>query len=271
MASLLLDLPPELKWLIFDELLEPLSHGRHSAREPYALSCEWPSHPDLSNFFALAATSSKLRTEASSYFEHRFLPKTTFYFDNMPSLYSFYQAVATFKPDYLKSARFSLRHRCHLLCTGSWGAANKSVRRFMMHNNPKFDWMQLLSNFLDGQRTENEGRYDWDGADGVHLEVERKGRATIDTIQLPENNGLKFTHREIRGLKASEYWELTGSLGSLEWSGYDREVEEKLYAKAISKTLNSSQADTKYVNAVETLLSLLLKSDAWDGVSRTIV
>ena len=257
--SPLLDLPRDIKWLVFDVFLLTYTI-RPTDMDIYALPHQWPEQPDLSIYLALVATCKELRDEVTSYFEERCLPKMTFYFDSLPSLFGFYSVVKTSKPDYLK-IRFSLRNRCAMLTPPCLSWSNGATLDFMYHTMSNFDHGDLYENRPHDNMPKAEGWHDWSSvSSGVWIHVHRRGNIIIDTVLAPEDDGLKLTSREIRGPGApSMYWEMTGILDRLDWSKYDDDMVGRRYLDVLSNSAEEFESTPgwSYQNCMEVLVKEL--------------
>ncbi|KAK3711712.1 hypothetical protein LTR37_009489 [Vermiconidia calcicola] len=151
----LLDLPRDVKWMIFDYFLPDVT-ARAKNENTYALPHEWPENPELSyltDYFAIIDTCDDLRKEAVAYFKPRW--DMVFYFDSLYPLQEIYHRVAALKPEYLSVIRFSLRTQAPLAHKGDV----TKVRRFVDAQ---------LSNFNPGrpllQHFTHEVRKGWEGS-----------------------------------------------------------------------------------------------------------
>ncbi|KAK5132991.1 hypothetical protein LTR08_008278 [Meristemomyces frigidus] len=94
--AMLLQLPKELRLLIYDLLFEPLLVQRPEHFDTYVLPPEWPEWPaaDYKNLRSVLLTCQQMRAEAQWHFETHYLPKLTVYFDNVPDLRHFAEKIA---------------------------------------------------------------------------------------------------------------------------------------------------------------------------------
>ena len=257
-VATLVGLPRELKWLIFDEFFAAFTI-RPPVLDTYALPNQWPEHPDLRVLLALVSTCKELRAEALSYFEQRCLPTMTFYFDNTPSVYRFYQSVYTRKPEYL-SIQFSLRTRCNLVCPNTLAAENEVTHQFMKSNMEVLDWEPLGLGWHIYTGPGEEGWYKWEVMGGLRSHVAKiKGTSIIDAVHISDGGHLKLVHRGIRKLAMSDYCEMTGTLGALDWRCYDKDAVEYAYLEALSvggEILENNNTNS-YLIGMEKLVSAL--------------
>ena len=96
----------------------------------------------------------------------------------------------------------------------------------------------------------------------MHI-VQRRGTAIIDSVDLPGSHQLKLVHRGIRDLNVSDYWEMIGKLGALDWSGYDNDAVEVAYLDALAaggETIGNAR-NSKYLVGMERLVSALCELD----------
>ena len=105
----LLELPKELRLLIYDSLFQPLVE-RPEVLDTYALPDEWPDN-DLSSYTNLTLSCEQIHNEAKEHFETHFLCKLTVYFETTPQLHSFHQTVSKLGEAY-QNIQCSLRTPC---------------------------------------------------------------------------------------------------------------------------------------------------------------
>ncbi|KAK3720163.1 hypothetical protein LTR37_003987 [Vermiconidia calcicola] len=153
--SKLLDLPRDVKWMIFDHFLPDVTAWAKD-ENTYALPHEWPENPNLSyltDYFAIIDTCDSLRNEAIAYSKPRW--NMTFYFDSLYPLRELYHHVASLKPEHLSMIRFSLRTQAPL----AHKADDTKVRKFIDSHLHIFSPSRGLL-----QRFDPEARNGWKGS-----------------------------------------------------------------------------------------------------------
>jgi len=88
----LLQIPKELRLLVYDALFEPLIQ-RPEHFDTYVLPSEWPTIR-LSPYTSLLLICRQLFSEVRPYFKSRYLARLTLYFDNVSDLCRFHETLA---------------------------------------------------------------------------------------------------------------------------------------------------------------------------------
>ncbi|KAK5691349.1 hypothetical protein LTR17_025656 [Elasticomyces elasticus] len=134
--SRLLALPKEIRLIVYDMLFDPMTI-RPDNFESYVLITEWPKI-NTSIICKLAKVCKQVNNEAQAHFAANHLSKLVLYFDNVPDLFAFGNAVEQ-APTRYKIIAIVLH-----TCPKYWGADAIDARLWEMYQHKGNLYVELL-------------------------------------------------------------------------------------------------------------------------------
>ncbi|KAK4547063.1 hypothetical protein LTR36_001284 [Oleoguttula mirabilis] len=261
-ASLtLLQLPKELRLLIFDALFQPFVQEQPEDFDEYMLPSEWPKTHDFTAYTAISSTCKQLHFESKTHFETQFLPNTMMYFDNTPELWDFTEKISRFGPEY-QDIVIQLSTCSH----SAWfftaqeveeGPPNDVVgatflAKLCINIQPDLD---LRCSGVDWSLCNSEERHDVTHA-RTRLEYPGTQRLTswvrqgkkIDILELcAPGCPLRVSTHQVCGHEHTQYSIMTARVGDLVWDWVDawgvRELDLRKMRACCDKYLNASSLE----------------------------
>ncbi|KAK4900273.1 hypothetical protein LTR27_002497 [Elasticomyces elasticus] len=237
--SRLLALPKEIRLIVYDMLFDPMTI-RPDNPESYVLITEWPKI-NTSIICKLAKVCKQVNNEAQAHFAANYLSKLVLYFDNVPDLFAFGNAVKHL-PTHYKNIGIVLH-----TCPKYWGAVTPGAElweRTQSTGNSRVEmlihdqrgthrnccWPTVggnpfetpLCTYYHGTNALQSGLHDkvWQGwyNDEIHNSITQYALRDkmIDVLQLPQGDSrTKVSMHQVCGTPRTCYVQMVVKIGDI--------------------------------------------------------
>ena len=235
----LLKLPAELRLLVYGAIFDEIvSESGRDVEECLFQGC-WPKSR-LRTYISLAMTCKQVRMETKPHFEKHYLQRLVVHFWNAPSLHSFAETVNILGGPYF-DIRYSLRAQSSPGEERFMDVYNfqRSITILVINqiNDLSLAWHELLSE--DPRLADMEPGF-YRSEEGFELDVYHTRFEKIAIVQFPYRPHrvfIKQTKRAIGVITGAEstITVMTGSMRSLNWSGYDSSIGQKALDRHVER------------------------------------